>query len=123
MKTNLAPWSFVAPALLVIGLFFALPVIAALLLSFTDFDLYALADRKNLRIVGLGNYWDVLNTPLFWKALKNTLYFVVVGVPLSIAMSLATALLLDSRLARWKGFFRTALFAQNLIKALDDRRT
>ena len=111
MKASAAPWTFVAPALLVIGVFFALPVFAALLLSLTDFDLYALANLKNLRFVGFGNYVDVLRTPLFWKSLVNTLYFVAVGVPLSIAASLGAALLLNSPLARFRGFFRTALFA------------
>ncbi len=111
MKIERAAWGFVTPALVVIGVFFVLPVVSALLLSFTDFDLYALADRKNLRFVGFGNYIEVLQTTLFWKALGNTLYFVGVGVPLSMLLSLGAALLLDSRLARWKGFFRTALFA------------
>src|SRR3546814_397474 len=49
--------------------------------------------------------------PLFWKTLGNTLYFVVVGVPLSIAVSLGAAVLLHSKLGRFKGFFRTAFFA------------
>jgi len=80
-------------------------------LSLTDFDLYALADLKNLRFIGLRNYADVLHAPLFWKSLWNTLYFVAVGVPLSIAASLGAALLLHSPLARFKGLFRTALFA------------
>jgi multiple sugar transport system permease protein len=111
VKIERAAWGFVTPALVVIALFFVLPVVSALLLSFTDFDLYALADRNNLRFVGLGNYVEVLQTALFWKALVNTLYFVGVGVPLSMLLSLGAALLLDSRLARWKGFFRTALFA------------
>ena len=111
MKRLGAGWSFVAPALSVIGLFFVGPVLAALLLSFTDFDLYALADPRNLRLVGFHNYVEVLQTPLFWKALGNTFYFVGVGVPLSLLVSLAAALLLDSRLARFKPFFRTALFA------------
>jgi multiple sugar transport system permease protein len=111
MKPVATSWTFVAPALFVLGVFFALPVFAALLLSFTDFDLYALANLKNLRFVGLGNYVDVLRTPLFWKSLGNTLYFVVVGVPLSLAASLGAALLLNSPLARFRGFFRTALFA------------
>jgi len=105
-----AAWLLATPALLVIGVFFALPVLAAFALSLTDFDLYALADLHNLRFVGLANYLDILNTPLFWKSLLNTLYFVGVGVPLSIAASLGAALLLDSKLARFKGFFRTALF-------------
>lgn len=106
-----AGWLFAAPALAVVVLFLGLPVLAALLLSFTDFDLYALADIRNLRFVGLDNYLDVLRAPLFWKALGNTLYFVVLGVPLSIAASLGAALLLNSPLAKCRGLFRTALFA------------
>ena len=108
---RLAGWAFAGPALAVIALFFVIPVLAALALSLTDFDIYALADRDNLRFVGLGNYAQLLADPLFWKALGNTFYFVLVGVPLSIAASLGAALLLQSRLARFKPFFRTAYFA------------
>ena len=109
-RQTLAGWMFAAPALIVIGVFFLLPVLAALGLSFTDFDIYALASLKNLRFIGLANYLVVLRMGLFWKALGNTLYFVVVGVPLSVAAALGAALLVHSRLARWKGFFRVALF-------------
>lgn len=111
MNPRLAAWVFVAPALIVLGVFFGLPVFAALLLSLTDFDLYALADWHNLRFIGIGNYTELLHTPLFWKSLGNTFYFVIVGVPLSIAVSLGAALLLNAPVARFRGFFRTALFA------------
>ena len=111
MKTAPAAWAFAAPALLIITVFFFVPVLAALAVSLTDFDLYALADIRNLRFVGLHNYWRLLHTPDFWRALTNTAYFVVVGVPLSLAASLATALLVNSRLAYLAGLFRTALFA------------
>ena len=86
MRPGLAGWVFAAPALAAILLFFLLPVLAALALS-------------------------LLQDPLFWKALGNTLYFVVVGVPLSIAVSLGAALLLHSRLGVFRPFFRTAFFA------------
>jgi multiple sugar transport system permease protein len=111
MSRTYAAWLFLAPALLVLGVFFLLPVLAGFALSLTDFDLYALADLHNLRFVGLGNYLQLLERPLFWSALWHTLYFVAVGVPLSIMASLGAALLLQSRLARCKPFFRTALFA------------
>jgi len=111
MKTSMAGWVFAGPALVVIGVFFGIPVLGALLLSLTDFDLYALADMKNLRFVALGNYAELLRTPMFWKSLGNTTYFVVVGVPLSIAVSLGTAMLLNARATRFKALFRTALFA------------
>jgi multiple sugar transport system permease protein len=106
-----AGWLYSAPALLLIGAFFLLPGLAALALSFTDFDLYALADLRNLRFVGLDNYHTLLRTPLFWKALGNTTEFVVLGVPLSLLVSLGAALLVDSKLAACKGLLRTALFA------------
>lgn len=111
IRPSTAGWLFAGPALAVIALFFGLPVLAAFALSLTDFDIYALADLDNLRFVGLQNYWQLLHNPLFWKALGNTLYFVVVGVPLSIAMSLGAALLLHSKLGWFKPFFRTAYFA------------
>ena len=111
MRNVGAAWCFVAPALLVITVFFFLPVVAALAMSLTDFDIYALADSRNLRLVGLQNYAQLLQTPLFWQAFGNTLYFVVVGVPLSITVSFGAALLLHSRLVKFQAFFRTALFA------------
>ena len=111
MSARLAGWLFAGPALLVIALFFGVPVLAALALSLTDFDIYALADIGNLRFVGLGNYVSLLQNPLFWKALGNTFYFVLVGVPLSITASLGAALLLHAKVARARPFFRTALFA------------
>ncbi|WP_018972339.1 carbohydrate ABC transporter permease [Rudaea cellulosilytica] len=111
MRSERAAWTFVAPALVVLGVFLVLPVCAALLLSFTDFDIYALANLDNLRFIGLANYVDVLRTPLFWKVLANTVWFVVLALPLSLALSLGAALLLNSPLARFKGLHRTALFA------------
>ena len=110
-REELVRLAFVLPALIVIGLFFAVPVLLGLLLSLTDFDLYSLASIKNLRFVGLANYIDLVQQPIFWKALGNTVYFVVLGVPLSIGLSLGAAVLLQSPLARLKPLMRTALFA------------
>jgi multiple sugar transport system permease protein len=104
-------WWFVAPALFVIGVFFFAPVAAAFLLSFTDFDIYAVADFGNTRIIGLANYAALLRDPVFWKALGNTFYFALVGGPLTIAVSLGAAMLINARLVRFKGLFRTIYFA------------
>jgi multiple sugar transport system permease protein len=106
-----AALALLAPGLLVLGVFFLLPVAAAFVLSLTDFDIYALGDLADLRFVGLGNYRLLLADPVFWTALANTAYFAFVGGPLSVLASLGAALLLDSRLARWKGLFRTVFFA------------
>jgi multiple sugar transport system permease protein len=101
---------FVAPALALIAAFFVVPVVASLVLSFTDFDVYAIARPDRLRLVGLENYRRLLDDQRFWTAFRNTAYFVLVGGPLSIAVSLGAAMLLDARLARFRGFFRTVLF-------------
>lgn len=108
---SLAALAFVAPALVIITVFFFLPVAAALLLSFTDFDIYGIAAAENVRFVGFRNYGRLLGTPLFWTALKNTFYFAVVGGPLSIAVSLGAALLLNAKGVRFRGLFRTIYFA------------
>lgn len=110
-ERNPAAWWFLAPALALIFVFFFLPVVASLLLSFTDFDIYAVGDLGNARWVGLRNYVQLLDTPLFWQALRNTFYFALVGGPLSISVSLGAALLLNQRAVRFKGFFRTVYFA------------
>ena len=99
-----------APALAALAVFFFVPVLAAFALSLTDFDVYALADAANLRFVGLRNYARLLSDPLFWTALGNTAYFAFVGGPLSIAVSLGAALLLEHRLLRGRAFFRSAYF-------------
>ncbi|MGB2870150.1 MAG: sugar ABC transporter permease [Bacteroidota bacterium] len=106
-----AAYLFLAPALLPIFVFFFIPAIAALAMSFTDFDIYSLGDIANARFVGVRNYVQLLDDPLFWKAMLNTFYYVVVGGPLSVGISLGMALLLNSKLARFKGFFRTVYFA------------
>jgi multiple sugar transport system permease protein len=101
---------FAAPALAAIGVFFFVPVVAAAILSFTDFDIYAVASWSNLRFVWLDQYSRLLRDDLFWTSLRNTFYFVVVGGPLTIGLSLGAALLVDARVARFKAFFRTVFF-------------
>jgi multiple sugar transport system permease protein len=102
---------FVAPAMFVLSVFFLMPVLGALVMSFTDFDIYALADLKNLRFIWLGNYINLLQTPLFWKAFGNTCYFALVGAPLSILVSLIMAMVLNVPGVGLKALYRTALFA------------
>jgi multiple sugar transport system permease protein len=102
---------FLAPALIALTLFFFVPIIASLIISFTDFDIYSLGNLQYLRFIGLDNYGNLFVDPLFWTALRNTFYFVIAGGPLSVAVSLAAALLLNSRLVRFKGFFRLVYFA------------
>lgn len=106
-----AGWGLSAPALTAIVIFFVIPAVASLLLSFTDFDIYALADLSNLRFVGFQNYARLVENPLFWKAMGNTLWFVLLGVPFFVGLSLFAAMLVNSRWLKWRPVWRVALFA------------
>lgn len=105
-----AAYFFLTPAVLSILIFFFIPVIAAFIMSFTDFDIYALASFDNVRFIGFRNYSQLFDDPLFWQSLANTAYYVVLATPLSIAVSLGAALLLNSRLIKYKGIFRLSYF-------------
>jgi multiple sugar transport system permease protein len=105
-----AAWYFLAPALVLIGLFFFLPVGASLLLSVTDFDIYSLGNASLARFVGWRNYVNLVHNPTFWTAVRNTFYFALVGGPLTVAASLGAALLVNARAIRLRGLFRTVYF-------------
>lgn len=116
MKDRLSPEAragllFIVPALTLITIFFLLPVLAGFLLSLTDFDIYSLGSLSNTRIVGVANYRELLRNAMFWQAMRNTLYFSIVGGPLTIIVALATALLLNTKAAVLKPLFRTIYFA------------
>jgi multiple sugar transport system permease protein len=102
---------FLAPALAVLVVFFFLPVVAGFALSLTDLDIYTLGDLRHLRFIALHNYATALGSGIFWTALGNTLYFSLVGGPLTVAVSLTAALLVNAKTARWKPLFRTVYFA------------
>jgi multiple sugar transport system permease protein len=106
-----AAFWFLVPALGLILVFFFLPVVAGLLLSLTDFDIYAIGAPETARFIGLVNYHSVLTNDDLWQALRNTLYFVLVGGPLSLSVSLTAALVLNHPRVRLRGLFRTIYFA------------
>lgn len=102
---------FLVPALTLVTVFYLIPVLAGFLLSLTDFDIYSLGDAANTRIVGARNYRELLQNPVFWQAMRNTLYFSLIGGPLTILVALVAAVLLNAKVARFKSFFRTLYFA------------
>ena len=99
------------PAMTLITVFYLVPVAGAVVLSATDFDIYSIGDTSATRLIGVGNYQDLLRNSLFWRALTNTLYYSLIGGPLTILTALGAALLLNAKLARFKPLFRTIYFA------------
>lgn len=106
-----AAWLFSAPVLVATLVVLAVPTLGAVALSLTDFDIYALAHLRFLSFVGLDNYAELARTPLFWRAVGNTLLFTAIGVPATIGASLVTALLVSAATVRWQPAWRVMLFA------------
>ncbi len=102
---------FALPSVALILVFFFGPVLYGLWLSLTDFDLYAIGDPTSVRFVGLANYGHALTNADSWNALRVTLGYAFIGAPLSVAVSLAAALLVDAKSTRFKPFFRAVYFA------------
>lgn len=89
------PYLFIAPAVILLTLFSIIPIIIALVISFTDMDLVGLADYSNISAIGFDNYFNIFKDPIFLKSMYNTLIYVVVGVPCVVIASMGVALLLN----------------------------
>lgn len=101
-----AAWGylFAAPATLHIALWTGLPIVVALALSLTSYDMLNPPEW-----LGFGNYATLVQDPIFRRAMLNTLILAIVGVPISMFISLALAVMLDQGL-RGTSVFRTAVF-------------
>ncbi|OAB36029.1 carbohydrate ABC transporter permease [Paenibacillus glacialis] len=113
-----APYLFIAPAIILLSVFSLLPIFVALFISFTDMDLAGLADYSNLSFIGIKNYINVLSDPVFLKAIFNTLFYVVIGVPLVILTSLSVALLINLGKAKVFKVFRVVFYLPSVTNVV-----
>ena len=110
LREELIGWGFAFPFLLVFLLFLAGPILASLVLSLTDFGLRDLRNPLGTDFIGLANYQALLEDPKFRKALFNTAYFVIVGVPLTLVLGLGAALALDRGIRHFRTVFRVGYY-------------
>ncbi|WNI22683.1 sugar ABC transporter permease [Streptomyces sp. ITFR-16] len=108
---NVAGWLFSTPFLVLFLVFMAVPIIATLVMSFTDFGLRNVTHPMDANFIGLDNYTQLFSDDKFLKSLFNTAYFVVVGVPLTILIGLVVAVLLNNGIDRARTFFRVGFYA------------
>src|SRR5512137_1281288 len=106
---GLAPWCFLAPYLFVFLAFFLLPALWSALLSVTDWKIVGTP-----HYVGGRNYARLFRDPLFHTALKNTVVYTAVIVPVMALVGLGLALLLNQPL-RGRVVVRTAVFASYVV--------
>jgi len=113
-KEALLGYAYVSPWLAGFVIFTAGPLIVSAYLSLTDYQILVAP-----RFVGLANYAHALSgaDSTFWPAVYNTIYFAVIFVPLSIAGSLAAALLLNVGIPG-QAVFRTMFFIPSITPVI-----
>jgi multiple sugar transport system permease protein/raffinose/stachyose/melibiose transport system permease protein len=109
-RDDLVGWAFAAPFVILFVVFLAFPILASFLLSFTSFGLRDIANPVGTSVIGIKNYVDLFADPKFWKALFNTFYFVVVGVPVTLAIGLLIATALSRGVTRFRTAFRVGYY-------------
>ncbi|MBM7604340.1 lactose/L-arabinose transport system permease protein [Metabacillus crassostreae] len=97
-------WSFITIATIMICLFYFYPMIQALIMSFQS------GTGTNLTFTGLDNYARLFKDPTFITAVKNTVIYLMIQVPVMILLALFLSVLLNDKRLKFKGFFRTAIF-------------
>ncbi|MCU1403928.1 MAG: transporter sugar permease [Glaciihabitans sp.] len=104
-------WLFLAPFAVMFVTYTAIPALAAVGFSLTDLQGRDLRNPFSVNFTGIENYIRLFSDDRFTRDIGNTLIFVVVGVPLTMALGLALAVALNSGIRRLRGVFRTIFFA------------
>lgn len=104
-------WFFIAPWVIGFILFRGVPIIASMVLSFTN---YSNSSVRPTEFIGLENYFDLFNDKVFFKSLQVSFLYTFFSVPLGLAFSLGLAMLLNQQVP-FLGFFRTAYYMPALI--------
>ncbi|MEU4160599.1 sugar ABC transporter permease [Actinoplanes sp. NPDC026670] len=110
MRSGKAGWAFAAPFTLIFAVFLLLPVVASLVMSFTDMRSTDLRTPWAVEFTGLDNYLRMFGDTQLRRGAVNTLIFVLAGVPLTMLAALAAANALNSGLIRFRALFRVGFY-------------
>ncbi|MFE4362240.1 carbohydrate ABC transporter permease [Kitasatospora sp. NPDC056800] len=116
-------WLFTGPMVLVLGLFMVLPIAMALWVSLLHWDGQSNPFSGSADFVGLDNYrrlftQDGLDRTLFATSLRNTLYYVVLTVPLQTVLALFLAIAVNQRMLRGRGALRTVFYFPSVTSSI-----
>ncbi len=109
---SLAAYAFVTPTFLLLGVFILVPMAGALVISFQKTNGFGAGT-----FTGLGNYKTLISDSLFWRSTVNTVLFTVIVTPLSMALGLGAAVLLNSVLPA-RGLFRSILIVPMAVSGI-----
>jgi multiple sugar transport system permease protein len=110
-------WFFLSPYLILVVLFFIVPLLFAIYFSFTRYSLIW-GGIENAKFVGLNNFKNLLTDKTFLLSLKNTFVFVILSLPIQLIVSFFLAYFLNSHLLKNKGYFKTMFYIPTLISTV-----
>lgn len=110
LRQDLRAYLFLSPWIFSLLVFTAYPMLASFYFALSRYNIL-----NPPEFVGMANFSEMFtNDPLFWKAVSNTLYYTLISVPLSLAVSLGLAILLNFSV-RGIGFYRTVFYLPSLV--------
>src|SRR5690349_16129161 len=112
LRKRLLPYLFVSPYLIFVSVFVAFPVLFCLFLTFHKWNIIS-----PMSFIGTDNYSRLIHDRLFWKAIGNTLKFLLLHIPLQLMVSLFLAYLLNQKL-RAASFFRSSFFMPVIVSGV-----
>lgn len=110
LNKKTAPYYFIAPAVVMFSLFTIYPFLRTIMLSFYKFE------RGDYIFHGLQNYTRLFSDGVFYKALGNTFTYLAFQVPVMTGISLILAVLMNSKILKWKAQFRIAYFLPSVTE-------
>lgn len=110
LRPHLVGWAFSFPFVLIFAVFMAIPIVASLLLSFTSFGLADIQNPIGASFIGADNYAQLAQDRKFLASMGNTAYFVLAGVPLTLAVALLAAIALNQQIIRFRTLFRVGYY-------------
>jgi len=122
-REAVAGWLFVAPVLIILGLFLVLPVCMAAWVSVSDWTGRGSPFSSDVAFVGAKNYSTLmvdggLSTQDFGTAMRNNAWYVLLVVPIQTAVSLFLAVMVNRRILKGRGFFRTAFYFPSVTSSV-----
>ncbi|MFA6075293.1 MAG: sugar ABC transporter permease [Negativicutes bacterium] len=115
---NIKGWLFFLPFAALASVFFFIPLIGALLLSFREYSLLDGSPFSAGRWIGIQNYVTAFGDPTFLRALWNTCLYTGITVPAKLIISLALALICNAKIVKAKGFFRTVYYIPTITSSV-----
>jgi ABC-type sugar transport system permease subunit len=110
LRAAVAGWGFNAPFLVLFAVFLLIPIVASLVLAFTSFGIGNIQSWGSAEFIGFENFTKLFADEVFIKSVRNTAYFVAVGVPLTVVIGLLLAVALNQGIGKLRGLFRVGYY-------------